>query len=315
MPARASDSRSLLLDVAGRLRTATIDALWRQWSTLGASAAGTVAARAVIDPEAVVLASLCLVDDEPRLDDVVAQWSLVNGELLSVQRIKNLSAAYPDVTTRLAEFARLMSDEGSDARWRSLVRTETPALSYRAGRSRSVRVAFARPPCLLLRVRVLLGVGVKADAVAFLLSHKRPNGYVDPTDIARIIAYDVASVRRVLSALAEAGWLHRVSDPSTGFSTDESSLGRLLGVAYAEIPEWRYCAGLYAMVVDLLALTAALPASATDYALDVVLEEFETKHRLVFVDTGLLQAHRRAPPTDLSLDLLERAEDFIRNKV
>jgi len=207
-----------------------------------------------------------LVDVEPRLADLVAQWSLVNGDVVSVQRIKNLSAAFPGVSTALAAFARLMFDEGNDARWKSLVQDDVLALAYRHGRSRAVRVPLDRPPCLLLRLRVLFGVGVKADAVAFLVSHRRKFGYVDPIDIARAITYDVASVRRVMTALAEAGWLHQLPGAS-GFSIDESSLGRLFNANLDDRPPWYYCAGLYSMVIDLLAMTARLPVTATDYAL------------------------------------------------
>jgi hypothetical protein len=310
MSALASDSRSQRLGVSKELRAATVDALWRQWSTLGASAASAAGAQAVIDPEAAVLASLCFVDDEPRLADVVAQWSLLNGAILSVQRIKNLSAAFPGAATGLAEFAQLMSDEGNDARWKSLVQADVPALAYRHGRSRTVRVPFERPPCLLLRLRVLFGVGVKADAVAFLLSQRRPNVYIDPIVIARAIAYDVASVRRVLTALADAGWLYHASDAPSGFSSEGSALEQFVG---ATIPAWRYCAGLFSMVVDLLALTDRVPPRATDYAMDTALEQFLDAHRLVFVDNGLTQAHR--DPIVESFALLKSAVTLIHEQV
>ena len=70
--------------------------------------------RAVVDPEALVLASLVLLDQERRL-----------GDLLSVQRMKNLTADYPEpvrapLAHRVAWFATVARDVGKDLRWRSL---------------------------------------------------------------------------------------------------------------------------------------------------------------------------------------------------
>jgi hypothetical protein len=315
MSARASHNRGRLRQVRDGLRTAVLDGLWRQWSAVGASAAANRPARAVVDPEALVLASLCLIDDEPRLADVIAQWSLVNGGLLSVQRIKNLSAGFSGVSPHLAAFARLMDTESGEKRWEKLVRAGDAALRYRQGRSRTVRVPFERLPLLLLRLRVLLGVGVKADAVSLLLTHKRSIGYVNASEIARLVGYETVVVRRVLQGLAEAGWLHEVTSPALAYSADESSLGRLLGVAYDEMPPWGYTAGVFAMAIDVLTQTARFSESASEFAVDAALEELENTHRQALVDIELLPAHARGVPTDQSLDTLAELASWINSKI
>jgi hypothetical protein len=312
---KSPSKRARLIRAAQELQEATLDALWRQWFAVGASVSTAAAARAVIDPEALVLASLCASEEEPRLADVAAHWALLNGDLLGVQRIKNLRHTFPGLGARLAAFAQLMHDEGRDARWKSLIEVDVPTLPYRRGRARSIRVPFDRPACLMLRLRVLLSVGVKADAVAFLRTHTSPIGYVDSADIARSIAYDPLAVRRVLRVLAEAGWLYEIPDPSPSFSIDETPLGRVLSSVPSQSAQWRYCAGVFAMVTDLHARVTMLPSALSDFAVDSTLDDLEIAHQRVLVDTGVVPPHRRTSPTEQSLDRLEELAKWIRSEI
>src|SRR5689334_16645943 len=84
------------LVASGRaLQKALLDAVWRHWAELGASASAQSGARSVVDPEALILASLCLLDHEPRLNDLMIHWSILNSSFLSVQRLKNLASKFP----------------------------------------------------------------------------------------------------------------------------------------------------------------------------------------------------------------------------
>lgn len=125
----------LKLDIlAARLRHATLDVVWRQWRALGAGAAarsgqGGHAPQALIDPEALLLVSLLLMSDERRLADLLHDWGARNSDLLSVQRVKNLAAAYPaevqsQLLNHLTWFATIARDKGKDLRWRSIVGTQ-----------------------------------------------------------------------------------------------------------------------------------------------------------------------------------------------
>ena len=66
---------------------------------MAASDAGDESRRlphALVDPEALVLVSLGLLDHERRLGDLLHDWGARNSDLLSVQRIKNLARDYPE---------------------------------------------------------------------------------------------------------------------------------------------------------------------------------------------------------------------------
>ena len=67
--------------------------LWDQWAQLGVMAdAHGRRDRWAMDPEALILLTLEAGRDEPRLFDELLDWMLVNERILSVQRLRNLSA-------------------------------------------------------------------------------------------------------------------------------------------------------------------------------------------------------------------------------
>src|SRR5690606_12973231 len=118
MKNQLADVSTLELEL-NNLRESTINAVWRQWHALGATAVIKTPARAVVDPEALVWMSLTLSKYEPRLTDLVASWTLLNSDLLSVQRINNLAAHFPDATHQhVIALARLLYEQGKDHRWK-----------------------------------------------------------------------------------------------------------------------------------------------------------------------------------------------------
>ena len=74
-----------------------IDAAWSQWSALTAAAVPSEGrpARTLVDPEALVLASLAVGHRERRLDDVVASWATHASHLMSLQRMRTLASRFP----------------------------------------------------------------------------------------------------------------------------------------------------------------------------------------------------------------------------
>jgi len=192
-----------LLAAQHDLEAAMLEQLWGQWRLIGAGAATRTAAAftpAMVDPEALVLASLLYVTREPRLGDLIADWVTQNVDLLSVQRIRNLWPAYPGALHellggRLAWLAEIAAKDGGDPRWRPL-RLPASALDpipLRSGGTRAVRAPVATPPCLMLALRSGLGVNAKADIVAFLLGRRAPHPV---REIAQGVGYAVSAVRR-----------------------------------------------------------------------------------------------------------------------
>lgn len=241
-----TDARELLDAVARQLRDALLSVVWQQWKQLGASAAGANAAGAnaevanaaganaagasrsaatsastrgepmpsepsrltLVDPEALLLASLDLLAREQRLRDVITDWVATNADVLSVQRVRNLlpngGTAYDDARdTHVAWLAAVARDLGKDPRWKPLAGTHPHAIAART--MRTVRARTIEPSALMLRMRLAFGVGVKADLLSFLLANAGDAFTI--RDIAEAVGYTVASVRRAAGDLAASRFI------------------------------------------------------------------------------------------------------------
>ena len=206
--------------LASDLRRSALEVAWRQWQALGASAAlhsnDSRRLQSTIDPEALVLLSLVMIEDEQRLADLVHDWMVLNSDLLSVQRVKNLAKEYSEETqarlkARLEWLAEAVLRSGKDFRWRSLISSDREGQRHgvviRSGKpwavkSRAVRAPLTEPSTLLLRLRLGFGVGVKADVLGFLLGTR--DEWIIIREIAEATAYSPVAVRRAVDDLAAA---------------------------------------------------------------------------------------------------------------
>jgi hypothetical protein len=69
---------------------------WDQWSQLGLSGAAPARREErAADPEALLLFTLEIGRDDPRLFDEVLDWLSVNEQFVSVQRLRNLVRTAP----------------------------------------------------------------------------------------------------------------------------------------------------------------------------------------------------------------------------
>ena len=217
--------------MADGLRDRATDVVWVQWASLGSGAVAKQAATSVIDPEALVLASLGLVDHERHLADLLAWWSSEGPGLMSVQRVRNLARAFPDrVRHRLAEFAAYARLVGGDHRWKTLALesvTEPESPGTQPAR-------LDGPGAAMLRLRLGLGVGIKADLVTALLGSA---GWWTVREAARATGYTSRAVRRAGAELARGGWIAASpASPAEYRVRPERWLGLL---ELEEAPPWR----------------------------------------------------------------------------
>jgi hypothetical protein len=217
----SSDAAAMVKELTSDLEDALLERVWSQWMLLGATAAGRRPSRPTtqIDPEALLLASLALREREPRLDDVLLGWLRSNAALVSVQRVRNLAPHYANLRDvagqqQLGWLAHLALTEGKDARWRALA-ASAPVLAMQSGLESSRARSKSPPPALqptephhlLLRLRLGLGVGIKADVVAFLLGQY--DNWHTIRSISDALTYTLAPMRRALEDLANAAFIDR----------------------------------------------------------------------------------------------------------
>ncbi len=232
-----------------RLRAVATDVAWLQWRTVGAPAASGRKARAMVDPEALLLLSLYLSDSERRLVRITGWWAKVGARLLSAQRIKNLLHEYGhgELRERTGGFAQLALEQANDVRWRTLAKGG----AHPAPRAKDLGATpdFTEPAALLLRLRMGFGVGVKADALAFLLGGHGVKQTVK--QIAAATSYRVGSVRRAVEEMAAARLVRAWRTAPASYSAEIDSWSQLLGLG-EEPPLWRYWAAVFPLVVDAL---------------------------------------------------------------
>lgn len=183
--------------------------------------------RWAIDPEALLAITLRVGGRDPRLFDEVLDWLCLNGKLMSVQRLKNLTK-HDEVSRVVAEamLAWVGAHNPVLHGWYERRRVHTPLRTISPG---SVRVRVSDPilaefgvlwpevepsgnsfspettdaTAFSFRLRALFGVSTRAEIVRFLLTTH--GGGVTAQRIAEVTAFAKRNVHETLAALAEAG--------------------------------------------------------------------------------------------------------------
>ncbi len=275
------------------LRNATLDVIWRQWRTLGAGAATRRgedhdAPQALIDPEALLLVSLVLMSEERRLADLLHDWGARNSDLMSVQRVKNLAAAYPaevrdELLTHLGWFAAIAHDVGKDLRWKSVIGTarDMDAIEAsphpRKGKLRATRARLSEDAAIMLRVRLGFGVGVKADLITYLLA--RLHEWATVREISEATAYTHAAVRRAAEDLAAARLVESLEGQPASYRITYEPWRALLGLEERP-PRWASWQDRFVFTSAFLRWADAASARPlTVYALGTQGREFLEQYR------------------------------------
>jgi len=268
-------------DLNSRLSSATRKLAWSQWSALGVSAAGTPTGGVAVDLEALILLTLEVGRDEPRLFDEALDWCHRNHELISTTRLSN--ACVDEVDHRLVDaLLAWLSAHGRGARRAQRAPEPTSAapgtLLFPSGAAllpserdpafaafgfdrpvlnpsgKSRNPDLLAPECLSLRLRTLFGSGAKPDVVATLLSTDAPR-----VQFAVIQAAAGFSAKRVLGALddlADAGVVQTATAAGQEwYSIDRAAWAGVLGVEESELPrsrDWLQLLAAYRQLVRWL---------------------------------------------------------------
>jgi hypothetical protein len=203
--------------------------LWDEWGQMGVSARTKRHDTWATDPEALLLLTFEVGRGEPRLFDEVLDWMVVNERLLSVQRLRNL--AVDEADRALVEAAvgwlgvnrprtRLNSKPGKAEDPQPFFRDSQlkvsepdPAFlaqgfvktrSEPSGKSQAPNLTL--PINLAFRLRLLLGVSVRAEVARVLLAIDRP--WMNAQELARSTAYARRNVRDAAASLASAGFVY-----------------------------------------------------------------------------------------------------------
>jgi hypothetical protein len=196
----------MLSDVRERTWQGLLDFAWRQWAQAGVSANIAGIDRWAMDPEALILFTIAVARRDPRLFDETLDWLAANRQLLSIQRLRNLTGRFP-VDARLVGAVSAWIGESAPSRsalkGHALSAEQVPVFSrdvvsfigepdpvfaeYGYVRPRVVRSGKSGEPDVKMpanfafQLRHLFGPGSRSEVVRILLTFTE-----GPLDAARI---------------------------------------------------------------------------------------------------------------------------------
>ncbi|MGB0095577.1 MAG: hypothetical protein WBP81_23945 [Solirubrobacteraceae bacterium] len=247
-------------ELRSEVRAQLLEFAWDQWAQLGVFATARREDRWAADPEALLLFTFEVARADARLFEEVLDWLVVNERLVSVQRLRNLCRDGTDralVDASLAWAAqwrprpRLVSREGggeasaAEPLFRdSRLRVAHPDEAFRSHgwlKPRTEPSHKSRPPDLLapinfaFRLRQILGVGARAEAVRVLLTIDASR--VTALDVAELAGYAKRNVQEALSALHSSGVIDAVTvGNEQRFGIARDRWAALLGVVMDDLP-------------------------------------------------------------------------------
>ena len=196
------------------LSEALVQFLWDQWVSIGlAGGARACSVPFVVDPEALLLATSRFAKDDPRLFGEALDWLVVNGKLLSAQRLKSmyLRSTFGEIRV-LAAMDQYLKENASGSGVKLL--GFASALESHASldewfgdstftsRGHSRRPAPFEGEAFLFRMRSFFGINARAEVFSWLLLEGRPG---HPALIGRETEWGAKTVQVVLNEMAESG--------------------------------------------------------------------------------------------------------------
>jgi hypothetical protein len=253
----------LISDLKLEVRSRLLDFAWDQWAQMGVSTAPHREDRWAADPEALLLFTFEVARFDARLFDEVLDWLALNERLVSAQRLRNLCR--DDTDRRLADAALAWAAQakkmGRGANVESVSVKESARPLFRELRvdperaepafadhgwlkPPTVRSGKSMPPDLFapinfaLRLRSILGIGVRAEVARFLLTVIAPN--VTAQVVTEAAGYAKRNVHEALTSFAAAGVIGVVTvGNEQRYDIDRERWAALLGLPVVDLPTER----------------------------------------------------------------------------
>jgi hypothetical protein len=234
---------------------AAIDAAWAQWTALAslATTAGQSRPWTIVDPEALVLASLAFGEREKRLEDMVAAWARQGSFLLSKPRLKSLASGFPTAARdRIPAFARYAAEAGNTS-WKRLAAPATAA-DYEPRDKPLGPLRLIEGPALVLRLRAGFGVNAKADVLALLLGLDGAAAELPVLTLAT--GYTDRAIRTATEEMVLAGFVREIEGRPSSFRVDPEPWSDILQFYRLDrtpdegpsLPPWHYWAAIFAFL-------------------------------------------------------------------
>ncbi len=269
-----------LFNFKNEARSAILDLLWRQWITLGISGHSAPASdRAILDPEALLLASTTLARMDARLFDEMLDWLQDQADWINLQRLARLHEehALGDASI-LSVIATRLVRLPAHKKWKAIEKSSSGASGSPAPlfpedghfgtadqdflargwlrgpvryRGLSVTPRMDHPGNLLLKLRALFGRQSRAEVMAWLLAHEAGHA----AEIARQTGYFRRSIQITLNELERSGHirsLRKGREKHFSLHHDEWRFLATWKISHEPIfPHWMPWAGIFRLLEQL----------------------------------------------------------------
>lgn len=178
---------------------------WSLWTEIGVAGLERRHRAFSIAPEELIILTSALSEFDPRLRDEALDWCIHYHRFISPIRLHILARKYEEYIAKpFSTFsATLNAAVGIRTKWAVL--TKTPPITFKTSGKSRLR-AFEAPSMLNFRLKSFLGVGAKADVLAFVLAEKREDFII--SDLMEI-GYSKRRLAAILEDLAVAGILSK----------------------------------------------------------------------------------------------------------
>jgi len=249
-------SNKIVRNIRTLAEATLVETTWAQWSVLTTTALPAAERRAwtIVDPEALILASLSVGHHERRLNDLVGGWTRVGASLMSMQRMRTLAKHFPDRVQDQLGPITAAAKSGGHLKWERLT-AESQAPEYRL---RDKPVSLSRltdAPALTLRLRAGIGVNAKADLLSLLLG--LGGEAADLKVIAAATAYTERAIRIAVQEMTLAGFIHEIEGRPSSYYAEPRAWAQLLqhqldrSQAEFSLPRWRFWWAVFAFLAKV----------------------------------------------------------------
>ncbi len=208
---------------------------WRQWVALGVAGHADIKDKWIIDPEALLLFTCTIGRYDARLFDEVLDWLDVNGNLINIQRLRNILKKENFAGGKvLSAIAKVSTGRSKCLKWRTLLKSglneftnnSTPLFFFKDGnpmenygepdvnfnnygfargkiklRGHTQPVNITKNTGILIKLRSLFGINARCEIILYLLTHESAH----PSLIAREVYYSQKTVQDILVEMIQSG--------------------------------------------------------------------------------------------------------------
>jgi uncharacterized protein YegP (UPF0339 family) len=245
-----------------KLSAGLLDFAWDQWGQMGVLSSPRRLSSWAQDPEALLIFTLEVGRDDPRLFDAVLDWLLVNEALVSVRRLRAMcrddddrrlldaTLAWLAGSCPRARFSQSTPEQApaSEPLFRGVtspIREPDPYFQQFGLDRRRLDLSGtkAQPPplrapvSLAFRLRLTLGVGARAEVVRHLLTADAP---VAVGSLVASAGFARRNVQEALSALQAADMVTATElGGAPGYAVDAEAWRALLRIDPSDMPGYR----------------------------------------------------------------------------